>query len=128
VGISNLLASSRAIRAGERENSENLVKIESFPKALRSCPIFERPANGGGQKRRAHSCESAGPRSIVRKGEPKSRIKRLAANWKKEARSCHTLLHRQSAHCRKAPRSSVSTFTLPADAPDHNQGYKGGCC
>ena len=60
VGVTNLLASSRAMRAGESENSENcVVKMWSFPMAPGAVQVSERPAIGSGQKRRANSSKSA---------------------------------------------------------------------
>jgi hypothetical protein len=63
VGVSNLLASSRAISAAESENCENcVVKIVYFPVGLREPPIFLGPAIGTGHEARtqtAFRCEPA---------------------------------------------------------------------
>jgi len=121
VGVTNLLASSRAMRAGERENSENcVVKIRSFPVAPGADRNSARPAIGSGQKRHANSSKSAGLRIkfCVRENR---RVELRLAHHSIGARSCHTLHHRQTAHCRTAPRSCL----LPVHAPDLIQGYKG---
>jgi len=114
VGVTNLLASSRAIKAGERENSENcVVKIKSFPIGLRSRRHCLRPAIGTGHGG-AHTHSGARACFLnMRKGEPKveSKTSQTFKGRMPKARSCHTLLHRQSAPCRPAPRSHA--FCVP---------------
>ena len=72
VGVSNLLASSRAIRAGERENCENcVVKIVYFLRVPRAAR-FPGGLQSEPDMRRAHeSCRARTCLSNMRKGEPK---------------------------------------------------------
>ena len=114
-----MLASSRAIRAGERENSENfVVKIQSFPMA--SGALSQAGAcNRKRTMRHTHSCWSTMLLFNLRKGEPK--VESKTGPVFKGARSCHTLHHCQRAQCQPAPRSRL----LPVQVPDLIQGYKG---